>query len=175
LNVNDPKMIGNCPPSQASSGNNFVLKTCDPSNLLCFLKESVSDIQDASSGQQEDKKITNGTDQSTFDTLRMTAPSTEQSLTNTSRKTYTCEYCGDVLKYRSTFYAHRRRHQNIMTKRYDCTTCESTFSDRSSMRKHMRVHTGEQPFACTLCGTRFSQAGNLRRHERTFHSMNAQS
>jgi len=132
-----------------------------------------ANIPDVSSDQHQKQETRNDGDQTTSDILRRTAISTECLVTKTSLKTYTCEYCGDVLKYRSTLYAHRRRHQN-MTKRYDCTTCKSMFSDRSSLRKHMRVHTGEQPFACTLCGSRFSQAGNLRRHERTYHSTNAQ-
>jgi len=52
-----------------------------------------------------------------------------------------------------------------------CPSCEKEFHVPSLLERHMRTHTNERPFQCRLCSRSYSQSGNLNVHLKTIHGV----
>ena len=83
-------------------------------------------------------------------------------------RTYPCETCHRVFKYRTSLANHRRIHLDLRP--YKCDVCGKAFRDQSTFNKHSRIHTGVKPYVCPVCNAGFSQSGNLRRHTSSKHA-----
>lgn len=85
-----------------------------------------------------------------------------------SEKTFKCEKCPHVTKYKSNLVLHSKRcGKNKLIKPvniFQCDLCPVSSNKKSSLRKHMHVHNKLRPFACLECGQKFKNKAGLARH-----------
>ena len=83
---------------------------------------------------------------------------------HTNEKSYRCDVCEKVFKWRTSFVYHQRTHTG--QKPYQCGFCEKSFTTPSHKKRHERTHTGEKPHQCNMCGKAFSTKQHLNDHVR---------
>lgn len=110
-----------------------------------------------------------------------------------STSSFTCEYCGKVLKSQYSFNRHIKIHTGEKTdaereqcpichkhvkslkihvkyheksRDIKCDLCDAMFKDTHSLKKHRVRHSGDRPFPCDVCDKRFGSSSNLASHRR---------
>lgn len=78
---------------------------------------------------------------------------------------FVCDVCGTMLKSRSGFVAHMRKHRGVRP--YVCEVCGKTFTDQKYLVAHSRTHTNDRPFSCQICQKGFTQQTTLTIHVRS--------
>lgn len=91
-------------------------------------------------------------------------PTVEQR-SSRPRLVYTCDYCGEKIKFKKKFIEHLKIHKS----RYKCSDCESAFKSNRQLAKHsMDVHGVNiklMPFSCDVCDRRFDMRCSLQAHQ----------
>ncbi|XP_051923482.1 zinc finger protein 664-like [Hippocampus zosterae] len=94
------------------------------------------------------------------------SPSEDASVhTETSRKSFRCDYCGKAFGFRCKLKRHMMTHTGV--KPYSCKTCGKGFNQTSNLKRHLMIHTDEKPYACKTCGKQFRNTHEVITHGRT--------
>lgn len=92
--------------------------------------------------------------------------------------TYTCDYCGETIKYFKEILNHMKQH--IMHQRYSCIDCSEKFKSRKKLIDHSLTVHGTKPqvvkgsFICEFCDRKFDARSIYEAHKLS-HDNNARS
>ena len=78
---------------------------------------------------------------------------------------YPCTYpgCGAILKFKTNFAPHMRKHLGIY--QYYCPYCNKGLSATNDIKKHLRIHhTGLYGYHCNKCKKEFENVHRLKDH-----------
>ena len=89
----------------------------------------------------------------------------EEEIEGDTKKTYPCNICDKVIKFKRGLKQHMKTHSKEKTSK--CHMCSMSFISSSNLRTHRLTHTGEKNYSCQQCTYSSSQASNLRRHMKT--------
>ena len=71
--------------------------------------------------------------------------------------------CGAILKYKSNYTKHMKKHQGIHP--YHCPYCNKGLSATNRTKEHlMKKHTGLWGFHCNKCSEDFKTLNLLKMH-----------
>ncbi|XP_050303206.1 zinc finger protein OZF-like [Anthonomus grandis grandis] len=76
---------------------------------------------------------------------------------------YPCVHCDKIYKFKSSLYAHEKRH--VDPRPFLCNTCGKSFTTKAIMQNHERIHTGEMIYDCSVCDRKFRTLSTLKTHE----------
>uniref|UniRef100_A0A1Q3F2E4 Putative c2h2-type zn-finger protein n=1 Tax=Culex tarsalis TaxID=7177 RepID=A0A1Q3F2E4_CULTA len=76
-----------------------------------------------------------------------------------------CTICGKLLKARSSFLIHMRRHEV----KFPCSYCDAQLTTKHGLAEHERIHTKERPYLCENCPERFRTNTAKRLHVYKMH------
>ncbi|XP_045915689.1 zinc finger protein 234-like isoform X2 [Micropterus dolomieu] len=91
------------------------------------------------------------------------SPTTSLDVGSSTKKTFSCSWCGKKFGYNDSLLRHIRCHTG--EKPFSCSVCGRQFGEKGNLRQHMVVHTGEKPFSCSVCDQRFSWRKQLKKHK----------
>ncbi|XP_041657768.1 zinc finger protein 32-like [Cheilinus undulatus] len=134
---------------------------------LLFHNSHVTENQDPKGGKHEDSE-SSGTSEPTLMKRLQKRRIEKIKILETdhnsyqSKKSFTCDTCGEEVKSKSELKTHQRAHGG--KKMHSCEICGKMFSFKSDLTYHTRSHTGERPFSCSICGKRFFRMTNLNTH-----------
>lgn len=77
-----------------------------------------------------------------------------------------CVYCGKYLAA-AHMTEHVKQHELIRT--YTCNYCGLVLKTNLGIKQHLRLHTGEKPYVCKVCGEAFSASSRRSAHMRKVH------
>ena len=83
---------------------------------------------------------------------------------NHNEEQFACDICGKTLKTSQTLALHKLTHTDIS---FSCTMCDKSFSSKAGLGKHNKSHTGIGLYHCDLCEKTFITKFQLTRHART--------
>lgn len=87
-----------------------------------------------------------------------------------SQSTHTpCIYCGKFLPA-AYMTEHVKKHELIRT--YTCNYCGIVLKSDLGIKQHLRLHTGEKPYSCKYCEESFSASSRRSEHIRKIHKTN---
>lgn len=77
-----------------------------------------------------------------------------------------CPYCGKYLAA-AHMTEHIKKHKYVRT--YSCNYCGIVLKSDLGMKQHLRLHTGEKPYQCDECGESFSASSRRSEHIKKMH------
>ncbi|KAG4080288.1 hypothetical protein HA402_010780 [Bradysia odoriphaga] len=75
---------------------------------------------------------------------------------------YQCDVCEKIMKIRSNFIVHMKRHAG--TKTFQCNQCTKRFVTSIDLRVHMDIHDVDKLHLCNVCNKPFSSKRYLKQH-----------
>ncbi|KAF5279980.1 hypothetical protein FQR65_LT15118 [Abscondita terminalis] len=83
---------------------------------------------------------------------------------NNKNETFMCEFCGILLKSKSSYYHHMLKYKG---KKFICNLCQKSYSNSSALQLHIAaVHKNMRTHLCTICGKQFNYSNALTYHMR---------
>ncbi|KOB67340.1 putative zinc finger protein 45-like protein [Operophtera brumata] len=78
----------------------------------------------------------------------------------------TCHYCGKHIQGRTKLYRHMEQHRR---NNFPCKICSIVLKSKSSFKNHMKRHSGIKAYACEICPKSFYTQSELCNHKTKVH------
>lgn len=87
-------------------------------------------------------------------------------LIHTQERTFPCEICGKLFRYRYEVTAHQKSHNKPT---FQCDICSKMFIHQSHLNVHRKKHLGEYTAFCKECQIGFVTLTSFKTHRNTYH------